>query len=590
MLRKIPTSRWRWYILATLVVVTYPIVVSLTIIGTSFSYLLEGTQELQHGQALLVHQPDDAALSFADAGRTLDKGVTILQQAPWFTKLITPLPPFRWQVQLTKASHALAESGKITTSLRASFPELPKSTDPSVLLSGTSNQFFQWYGANQSALDHLQTELTAANQELRAVPNWVVPGHSKELYSLKENVRSLAEALPQVRTLITETEKTLGAGTVTPQTILVLFQNNSELRMSGGFFGSYATLTASSGRIRTYAFGQNIYKLDQPFTDRTKKQPPAQLAALSKVWGFRDSNVGAPGFLDEYSPQIKQFYEEASGQTITGIIYVNLSLLESLVSLTGPITLPGTASEVTAETISPTLTQHIEKDYFNDEKNKQENEPKSILNDLLPLIISKLQNQPDISAKLLPTLQERVLAKDIQFWAPRVGLHTSLTHFLPTDAPSNGNWIKVVNNNLGGLKSSRFVEQHVAIKEARNFFSNSLEQTVRITRTHTGTGAWPDGENKNYVEIYLPRDADIVLLPEGREALVTTADTWKRISFWATTSVGESTAYTIRYTLPLRSIFTEKFTYLKQAGSTRETLELQDQSYPVRENIELPFR
>src|SRR3990170_4541930 len=46
---------------------------------------------------------------------------------------------------------------------------------------------------------------------------------------------------------------------------LILFQNNAELRSSGGFIGSYAVLEIEKFEIKNLFFNTNIYALDNLF-------------------------------------------------------------------------------------------------------------------------------------------------------------------------------------------------------------------------------------------------------------------------------------------------------------------------------------
>ena len=605
MLRHIHTSRWRWYILGTLILAAYPLVVSFTILSSSLGQLLVGTQELTEAKSLLITDPVQAEFHFQEAQTSLGESISLLQQAPWYTQLLTPLPPFRWQVRLIKGAHALAESGTITSSLLNNFPPLGKTSDPTTLLSQSSSAFSQWYSTHSSDINQLQIQLSDADSQFQDVPNWIVPGKSTELYALKNEVHILNQKLPETSDLITQIFSALGKNDSSPHTFLVLFQNNNELRMSGGFFGSFATITASSGTIRQYTFGKNIYSIDNPYTTAHPTQPPAQLATITSSWGFRDSNIGEPGFLRDYSPQIAQFYTNETAQPIEGIIYIDVSMLESILTITGPIELPN-IGVVSADTISATLTKYVELDYYNDPANKQINQPKSVLNDLLPLILEKLRTTPNALEHLIPKLGSAVEAKDIQMWSNQVGLQATLEKFLPIDVPQSGNWLKIVQNNIGGMKSSRSVYQQVAITSHTNLFQNVVNYDVTITRSHEGTGAWPDGENINYSEVYLPAQAKITLLPEnhgGASALTeaeqkslgtygkqwsTKTDStpqWQRISFWSTTNVAEQTAYHLSYSLPNSDQFTQQFSYLKEAGSTHETLILDGASHDVIGNL-----
>jgi len=609
MLKDLHRHRWRWYILGTLILATYPIVVSFTILSSSLGNLLSGTEQLQEARSLLVRNPVLAQEHFTQAQATLNSSLVLLQEAPWYTQLLTPLPPFRWQVRLIKATQALAESGTITSDLLKNFPPLEKTSDPSTLLSQTSTKFFQWYNINTENIQLLDMQINIANTQLQGVPNWIVPGKTAEVYSLKDEVQKIATTLPSIETLVDGTQTAFGAHDTSPHTFLVLFQNENELRMSGGFFGSFATITASGGTIRQYTFGKNIYLLDNPYTAAHPITPPPQLATITTAWGFRDSNIGAPGFLTDYSPQIAQFYTNESGQKIDGTIYIGVSVLEDILNITGPITLPD-IGPVTASTISTTLTKYVEQDYYTNTTNKQIDQPKSILNSLIPLLLNKLRSQPHALEQLVPKLQASVAAKNISFWSSSTSFQNDLNQFLPIDSPQPGNWLKIVQNNIGGLKSSRSVYQQVTIESHTNLFQDSTKYDVTITRTHEGTGAWPDGENINYSEIYLPPAAVVTQLPQNRggQSALTIADqkalgtlnkqwtttetdtsSWKKISFWSTTNVAEKTTYNLSYTLPNTDTFNQNLLYLKEAGSTHETLIVNGTSYSVASNITAPL-
>ena len=49
---------------------------------------------------------------------------------------------------------------------------------------------------------------------------------------------------------------------------LILFQNNTELRPSGGFIGSFAEADFKKGAIQNYSFETNIYKRDKTYSQQ----------------------------------------------------------------------------------------------------------------------------------------------------------------------------------------------------------------------------------------------------------------------------------------------------------------------------------
>lgn len=583
----------------------FPIVVSATFIGGSLKYFLEGTSALEKGQKLLVSDPVAAQKSFTSAGESLNKALLILQKAPLYTKLLTPLPPIRWQVQLAKSGQSLAAAGAQASALSQSFPVLSQDAEISAWLGKSSAQIHDWYKTRDLELDQLQDNLNLANLQLQKVPSWLTRDGS--LKKLKQQLELATTQLPKIRQLADITFQNLGSQDAQPHQYLILFQNNQEIRPTGGFFGSYATLTASGGTIRQFQFGQDIYKLDKPFSQKTKYRPPEPLRTITPYWAFRDSSVGE-GFLDPASQQVARFYQEETNTNLDGIIYLDLTILMDLLDVTGPVTLTDPDLVLTADSVDTTLTQYIEKDYFETAENQSTQEPKSVLADAIPVILQAVQTQPNALNKLLPKLQRSVQRKSIQIWGKDEEFQASLANFFPTDTPPSGPWLKLVNNNLGGLKSSGSVEQKLQIERQHAFLDTVDKYTLTLTRSHLGSGAWPDGENKNYSEIYLPADAIVINMPTGKggesalsetiQALagpaktswttsVETGDHWQRVGFWSTVSVGESASFTLVFTLPHSQL---PLTILKQAGSMKEQVVTKEQIFNLESNLVLPIK
>ena len=63
---------------------------------------------------------------------------------------------------------------------------------------------------------------------------------------------------------------------------LVLFQNNAEMRPTGGFLGSFAVVTFDDYKIADIDFNTNIYKLDNAYAASNTVVPPAPLATINQ--------------------------------------------------------------------------------------------------------------------------------------------------------------------------------------------------------------------------------------------------------------------------------------------------------------------
>ncbi|MCK4805830.1 MAG: DUF4012 domain-containing protein [Candidatus Pacebacteria bacterium] len=117
-----------------------------------------------------------------------------------------------------------------------------------------------------------------------------------------------------------------------PKNYLVLFQETTIPRSTGGFIGAYAILSFDEGKIEFS--GNNIFALEEIFLE--KIIPPGPLQFISDKWFFHDSNW----FFDYPSSgqKILNFYSNTGNKPLLdGVIVVNSSVLNNLLEVIGPI-------------------------------------------------------------------------------------------------------------------------------------------------------------------------------------------------------------------------------------------------------------
>lgn len=117
-----------------------------------------------------------------------------------------------------------------------------------------------------------------------------------------------------------------------PKNYLVLFQETTIPRPTGGFIGAYAILSFNEGKIEFS--GNNIFALEEIFLE--KIIPPYPLQFISDKWSLHDSNW----FFDYPSSgqKILNFYSNTGSKPLLdGVILVNSSVLNNLFEIIGPI-------------------------------------------------------------------------------------------------------------------------------------------------------------------------------------------------------------------------------------------------------------
>jgi hypothetical protein len=123
-----------------------------------------------------------------------------------------------------------------------------------------------------------------------------------------------------------------------PRTYLLLFQNEDELRATGGFLSAAGRVTIDSGKIISLTV-EDSYAIDDFTTPYPDAPAPMRDYMGIDLWVFRDSNW-SPDF-PVAARQAISLYTQTRGGTIDGVIALNQQVVEALVDGLGPLTIDG---------------------------------------------------------------------------------------------------------------------------------------------------------------------------------------------------------------------------------------------------------
>jgi hypothetical protein len=293
---------------------------------------------------------------------------------------------------------------------------------------------------------------------------------------------------------------------------LVLFQNHHEIRPTGGFIGSFAVLDTQKGRIENIDIpGGGSYDIQGQLDKHIV--PPLPLQLVNDRWELQDINW----FFDfpTTARKAESFVEAARGTTFDGTIALNASVIERLLRVIGPVASDEYDVLLDADTVLPTLQNHVEEDY---EKIEDE-APKEILSSVLDELLVAMQTiEPDQLILLLRELHEALGEKEIQIALKDKKSHSRIASFgwagqiMASDPRQD--YLAVVATNLQGQKSDKRIEQHIE-HVAQVEADGSVVVRATISRTHTGD-PYEDmygAANITYMRLYVPEDA--ILLDAG---------------------------------------------------------------------------
>ncbi len=353
----------------------------------------------------------------------------------------------------------------------------------------------------EGALPHLErAEAAIAKVDVQTLP----PESQSRFTILQQSIPSVVSGIRELIEVTDAAYAVLG-GTGTKR-YLAIFQNNTEIRPTGGFMGSFAEMDIRKGEIAKLTIpGGGTYDLRagvmKPFIS------PKPLRLLSAAWEFQDANW-FPDFPTS-ARQIMQFYEHAGQPTVDGVIAVNATFVASLLDLLGSIEMPEYGRTIDSKNFLLETQKIVENEYDRDE-----NKPKAFIGDLAPKLLEKAKAlPPEGFLAFLDTLQQGLSSRDIQIYFDDQELQKQVIErgWGGELKWSDGDYFMAVDTNLGGGKTDGVIQQKIDIKvniEA----DGTVTDSVTVTRTHFGQpGSDFSGVNNvDYLRLYVPKGSELL--------------------------------------------------------------------------------
>lgn len=362
----------------------------------------------------------------------------------------------------------------------------------------------------QPALAHLEK----ASASLAMVDAGSIPGEYKEKFAKIQN--DVPMLLHDARELVDMVDL-LGAviGQQSKQRILFLFQNNEEMRATGGFWGSYGVMEIEDGKIAAVDVGQGgTYDLDGWLEE--KVVPPAPLLLVAQTWGLRDAN-----WFPDFPTSAKKaiwFYEHGTNRgSLDGVVAFTPEVVKAFLEITGPVSVPDTDITVTADTLVDVIEQQkaesLKESYV---------APKDILRELTPMILEKIfASSSDNAPAILEAFDAAMREKHLLFYFTDSSLESRILErgWGGEVKQSRYDFLSVIHSNITGGKTDGMMDESISL-DVDVQPDGSVVNTLEVTRTHRGTADDPVRGVKNidYVRVYVPEGSTLVSA-EGFESI-----------------------------------------------------------------------
>jgi uncharacterized protein DUF4012 len=359
-------------------------------------------------------------------------------------------------------------------------------------------------------LERLATELKDVRKTVSSIPPTGVP---EDLRMTLADLRGSLDGLSSVMDGVVGSHDVLLEllGARRDRQYLIVFENNRELRPTGGFIGSFALVDVSQGKVENVHV-DSIYNPDGQLPDALI--PPRPLMKLTDRWYTRDANWFAD--FRRSARKIASLFERSGGPTVDGVIAVTPTVLERLLRVTGPIDMPAYDVTVTADTVVDDIQRLVTFDY------REPQNPKAFLSDLLPEVLNRVTALPaerwgDLVGVLTESVREKHILVSLRDEAAQDRIER--LGWGGTIDAADGDYLTRVEANVGGNKTDDLIDQTVDYDVAVAA-DGSATATLVVTRHHEGS---PDGQPGVVPERDWARMPNVIyertLVPKGSELL-----------------------------------------------------------------------
>lgn len=356
-----------------------------------------------------------------------------------------------------------------------------------------------------AGLDDISQRFKQVQNNLEKVETDSLPAeYSDEITKVKEILPALDEYFARAKQLFSLFSQLLGQDKTNEY--LFVFQNNQEIRPTGGFIGSLALVQVEKGEVKILEVpGRGPYEINDDLT--LDIIPPKPLMLVNNKWQIQDANW-FPDF-PTTAAKINWFYEMSRGFSVDGVISLTPDIIVDLLKITGPVTLDKYQVTLTCDNFIQETENQVEVEF-----NKAENRPKQMIADLIPILLNKiLKTKPGDFLSVVQVFQKALQEKDILIYAKDEKLENDLKalNLAGEMKESLKDYLMVVNTNIGGGKTDGVIKQtvkHSAEIDADGY----IIDTLTIQRSHQGDRNDPYTKIKNmdYLRIYVPEGAELL--------------------------------------------------------------------------------
>ena len=291
------------------------------------------------------------------------------------------------------------------------------------------------------------------------------------------------------------------AGFFKEKNYLVLVQNNSERRPSGGFITAYLEVSCFLGYCQKNI--KDSYDIPAPKNQINPPYPLDEILSKDQYYQgfvFRDANW-SPDFPTSVK-QILHFYKKTNPKTINGVFTIDFTVIEKLFEITGNIVIK--EEEFNAQNIFHKM-QFYSKN-IDLHSIKALHERKNIMKQIAPALLKNLLKKPKNYKKISNLIKNLLDNKHIQLYFLDKKLETKVKNqkWGWIFNPISEDFLHINIANIGGRKADRYLDP---LYEYQVIFDeqNQAHANLSITFDYNATQGLYTDFYQAYVRVYVPK-------------------------------------------------------------------------------------
>jgi hypothetical protein len=430
-------------------------------------------------------------------------------------------------------------------------------------------------------LDTISADLNQAKAEIDKInPNrYPVTLLNKQVRSkivtLKSSVDESANLVSQSKPLIKLLPDLLG--NPNSKLYLLLFQNDAELRPTGGFITAYAYIKVTKGKIEPLG-SYDIYDLDSRFNKNIPAPEPIKKYLEETRWNLRNMNI-SPDFKTSMTTFTDALKSINGLPQYDGIIALDTNVPVELLKVLGPIGVGGWgnfSAQNDPRCDCPQVVYALEEIADKPVSGTRVGR-KAVLGPLMHSILANAMGSPKhMWPKFFNLAIDAIKQKHLLFY-----FKEDITQKAAEDFNAAGritsvpyDYLHINDSNFGGAKTDMFITREVEQEIESTNGKTAKTVTITYNNPHKGSNCnleagqlCLNGKYRDWVRVYVPKGSKLISVTGSELKEVVSEDLDKTVfEAFFTMRPESSSKLVFKYELPELTLTPYRLLIQKQPG------------------------